>query len=280
LNVLVFRYEPEKNVFDLKNISGRSKCRSCKKTLSFFELAPVLSFVFQGGRCRGCRQKISWQYPLVEVLAGLATFGVPYFFAKLFFIKQLFLAGEPMFWFLSICLVWILVFYILITAAAIDFRLRIIPNELNVLLVILGAAAVFWQWFYGKFGVAEGSFLGRYGSMFGFRESVFTNHIMAAGLALAFFILIVVLSRGKGMGMGDVKMAAALGILFGWPDVILVIMLSFIIGALAGLALVIFQKKKIKSLIPFGPFLVLSSVLVFFFGQAMVEGYLAMFGII
>ena len=280
LNVLIFRYELDKNVFNVKKISGRSKCRSCGKTLSFFELVPVLSFFFQGGKCKGCKQRISWQYPLVEILVGLTTFGVPYVFSEVFFIKQLFLAGEPMFWFVSICAIWILVFYVLITAAAIDFRLRVIPNELNALLTVFGVVAVYWQWYYQKFGVAEGSFLGRYGSMFGFRDSVFTNHILAAVLALAFFILIVILSRGRGMGIGDVKMAVALGILFGWPDTVLIIMLSFIIGAIGGLGLVVFGEKKMKSLIPFGPFLVLSASLVFFFGEGMVRWYFGMFGIV
>jgi len=82
------------------------------------------------------------------------------------------------------------------------------------------------------------------------------------------------------MGMGDVKMAVALGILFGWPDTVLIIMLSFIIGAVAGLVLVVFGKKKMKSLIPFGPFLVLSASLVFFFGEGMVRWYFGMFGIV
>ena len=72
LNVISIRYNPDKFLFSLKNLRGRSHCPHCKKTLRWYELAPLFSFLIQGGRCRGCATKISWQYSIVEFLTGLA----------------------------------------------------------------------------------------------------------------------------------------------------------------------------------------------------------------
>lgn len=148
-------------------------------------------------------------------------------------------------WVLSV--LWILIFIIFILIWAIDFRLMVIPDELIILLAALGlilidqTAGLWW------------------------------NHL-AAALSAAFFLgAIILLSRGKAMGMGDLKLVAVLGLIFGWPDIVLVLALAFIIGAIVGLFLLAFGKKKFKDAIPFGPFLILSSSIVVFFSQTIIE---------
>ena len=272
------RYKPELYLF--QKTGGRSKCPHCGKKIGWLELFPVLSFIFLLGRCRKCRGKISWQYPMVEILTGIVTAGVPFIFEKMYFARQLFLIGEPMGWFIVLSLFFILAFYFLILAAIIDWRFKIVPNEINLALAIFGLAIVFILDYFGKFGLAEGSFLGGYSSMFGLRANgAFINHIAAAGLSFLLFFIIFFLSRGKGMGMGDVKLAGVLGLLFGWPDVFLLIILAFIIGAAVGIKMIVRKETKKGMTIPFSPFLVISSFLVFFFGETILFNYFGLFGI-
>src|SRR3989344_2404324 len=77
INVLAVRYDPERFIFDSKVIGGRSYCPHCRKTLRWFELVPLMSFLFQRGQCLGCGRRISFQYPLVEIVAGLICVFVP-----------------------------------------------------------------------------------------------------------------------------------------------------------------------------------------------------------
>jgi len=93
-----------------------------------------------------------------------------------------------------------------------------------------------------------------------------------------FFFLIVLASRGRAMGMGDVKLITALGLLFGWPDIVLIIFLSFILGAVVSLILMALGRKKISDLVPFGPFIVLAAGLVFFFGARLLSLYFGIIG--
>ena len=104
LNVVALR-------FDSRNFGGRSKCPSCSKTLKWFELIPILSFVVQGSKCRSCKAKISYQYPLIEILTGLIFVTVP---------------------------LWMLpVFCIYIVILIYDFYHKIIPDLLVYLAIIL-----------------------------------------------------------------------------------------------------------------------------------------------
>lgn len=115
--------------------------------------------------------------------------------------------------------------------------------------------------------------------MFGFQNNIWLNHFFAALLGVAFFGAIVLITRGEAMGMGDVKLAGALGLIFGWPDIIMVLTLSFIIGSIFGIYLMIRKKKGMKDAVPFGPFLVIGSALTFFAGFEIINGYFKLFGL-
>ncbi len=273
LNVVAGRYNPERSFFESKNILGRSRCPHCGTTLRWYELIPLLSFIWLGGRCRTCRSRISWRYPLAEILAGVATAGAVYKLAEMFYVRQVFLSGGPTAWFIILAVVWVWIFYFFITLSFVDWRLKIIPNEINGLLAAAGAGLMIWQWWYGKWGLAEGTFLGGYAAMLGGRTEVFSNHIAAGAAALILFLIIVAVTKGKGMGMGDAKLAGALGLIFGWPDIILVVMLAFMLGAAAGIYLLTRGQHKMSSQIPFGPFLVAAAAAVFFWGEAILGTY-------
>jgi len=239
LNVVALRYDGEHFVFDSKMIGGRSHCPHCKKTLEWFELFPLFSFLFLRGKCRTCNARIGFQYPLVEFLSGLIFAFVPLVF------------GVSNTAAISASALWILIFETLLLISYIDIRLGIIPDELNVFLGIVG---IFFLIFFGGPLSWEG-------------------HIVGALFGAGFFLALVLATRGRGMGMGDVKLAAPIGFLFGWPEILLLTAASFVLGAVFGIALIAFDKKTMKASVPFGPFLAIAAVIIFFFGPAILRLY-------
>ncbi len=266
INVLALRYNPEHSLFTRDVVTGRSHCPSCRRELRWFELIPLLSFVLQGGRCRRCRTKLAFQYPIVELLCGIIFVAVPYSPHGIF---------SPE-WF-SITL-WILVLTLLVLIALIDLRESVIPNGVTLSLAIVGMAQAI---FLNSLGfIPTLSFLGYYASLFGLQDSVIMNRLGGAAAGLLLFGLIFILSRGKGMGMGDVKLMGALGLLFGWPDILLISMLSFVSGAVVNAPALIRGAKRMKDVVPFGPFIVFAATMVFFFGQQIIHWYFKIFGIV
>jgi prepilin signal peptidase PulO-like enzyme (type II secretory pathway) len=267
LNVVALRYQPDKFLFDLKEIGGRSHCPHCGKQLKWFELIPLLSFLVQGGLCRSCGARLSFQYPLVELLSGLIFVLVPWRLGFLFPLYPNPYTLTP--------ILWILVFLALLLVALIDLRLRIIPDEINVFLIIVALPIIFLS--SPSFGLTEGSFIGHYALLFGSRGSIWPNHFVGLLAGLLFFLSLTVFTWGKGMGGGDVKLAAALGFLFGWPDIAILSPLSFILGSFFALPLLLLGRRKRKDFMPFGPFLVLSSALIFLFGFQILDFYFHLF---
>ena len=239
INVLAVRYNPARFIFDARSIGGRSHCPQCSNVLRWFELVPIVSFLIQFGRCRRCGSRISFQYPLVEIVAGLICVFVP---LRLFSLVQF---PNSIFYFLF-SIFWAASFLTLLLIVLIDKRLYIIPDEANIFLGFIGAVATFFVASRGE--LAHASFIGSFAPFFGFPENVWINHVFAAFAAGTLFALIIGITRGKGMGVGDLKLVIPLGLLFGWPDIIFVIALSFIIGAVYGLFSMMFGKKSLKDI--------------------------------
>jgi len=268
LNVLYFRYHPDKFLLRKDIIKGRSYCPKCHKTLSFYELIPVISFIIQGGKCRSCKQKISFQYILIEILSGLIFVFTPLFLKNNFI--TFFSKIHNIYYFWGLSFIWSIILLTLILIALIDLKFQIIPNELNLFLLFLGiilSVLQFYNWndFY--------SLLGPYGALLGFKNNLIINKLIALLFSLILFGGLVALTLGRGMGMGDVKLMIALGIVFGWPEIIIVSILSFILGGIISIITLILKRKTMKSLLPFGPFIVISSFLVMFFGYEILKFY-------
>jgi len=265
LNVLGTRYS-EKDGFRLA-AHGRSRCPHCGKSLNWYELVPIFSFIFLRGKCLKCKKKISLQYPSVEILTGLVFLLVPLTLGQ----------GIP-------AAIWVIAFLSFILISIIDIRLKIIPDKLVALIAILGVLLLVFYRSTGKFGLVNGkisgSFLGSYAISFWIGEpNIYLNYAIGALFGLLFFGAIYFLSKGKAMGFGDVKLAGAVGLLLGWPDIALALILAFITGAVYGSALILRGKKEMKSVIPFGPFIILGVTLVFFFGYYILNGYFSAFGL-
>jgi len=142
LNVLILRYKPERPLFDWRALSGRSHCPACGRTLSPAELIPFFSFLFLRGKCGSCRARISLQYPLVELLTGLAFLGVPLFLNNFYGVSQeLFFSFALAPWHYFLAGLWVFAFVCFIAITAIDLKHCIIPDELVVMVGVAGALA-------------------------------------------------------------------------------------------------------------------------------------------
>lgn len=262
LNVVIFRYKPEGSVFSFVPLLGRSHCRSCGKTLSWYELVPLFSFLIQLGRCRSCKKKLSIQYPLIEFLTGLIFLTPVYFYNPLAINYSV-----------SIGILWVVAFIAFLVLAAIDYYWMIIPDELNLLIIALGLMRAGIEKSNSVFGSFSGSFIGSFSDLFGIRSDVWLNHLAGGVIGLVFIGAIILLTRGRGMGLGDLKLAGALGILFGWPDIAFLMAFGFILGSVYGVYVLSAGKKAMKDSVPFGPFLILGAVTLIFFGERILAVY-------
>jgi len=251
LNVVIFRFNTQ------KSFGGRSGCMSCQNKLTWLELIPVFSFLGLRGRCKNCKTKISLQYPLVELITG--------FIFALLFLKFQDLFFWNTFTFTFTYAFYAVIFSLLLVIAVYDLKHKIIPDILSLILGILTLAGLF---FFQTDGSLSFSF--HLPTLLGFCSGL----IMAS--PFAFFWLV---SSGKWMGLGDAKLAISLGWLLGFPFALYGLTFAFWIGAIVGLSLIIFshlggaslanKKYGMKSEIPFAPYLVLSTSLVFLFGLSL-----------
>ena len=258
LNVVIYRLESEEEI-----VKKRSHCVNCGQTLRWPDLIPLFSFFYLGGRCRYCHKKISWQYPLVELLTGLIF--VLIFKIQFLNFSQFFYLGFSDFSFLRL----INFFYFLYAACSLlvifvfDLRYYFIPDKVLLPLILI---TFFWRG-YLSLKTLKGSILLDWLLVF----KNFAPYFFSALGAFAFFLAIILITRGKGMGFGDAKLVFLLGLILGWPKIFIALFLSFFIGSLVGLALILIKKKSWKSSVPFGPFLIGATVLTIFFGQTLIK---------
>ena len=224
-NVLIDRLPKGEDV-----MFGRSKCDYCRKTLAWYELIPLISFLLQGGRCRKCRKRLNWQYPLVE-LATAAGFACIYAFA---------------FTSAGVLVFQCLVFFALLVIFVTDGKYQIIPDSMVAagligVLIILG---------------------------------IRPDRILTALVTTFFFYCLYLVTRGRGLGFGDVKFSFLLGYLAGYPKIIVALYLAFLTGAAGGVILILAGKRKLKSRIAFGPFLVIGLAVSLVWGDRLISWFL------
>lgn len=238
LNVVILRLKVKKSGRAKIDLSGRSKCPHCQKELTALELIPIFSFLLLGGQCRGCKKPISYQYPLVEFISAILT------------LLPIYLLGfSNIYGYLIIPIL-----YLFIIIFFYDLKNFIIPD---ILLFILFLIILIFDII--KLGRSEISLI-----------NLFWGVIIGGGL----FLLLVVLSREKWMGWGDVKLGFLLGLLLGYPFIIVSHLLSFISGAIVSLIMIMACGRKLKSEIPFAPFLIIGAVVAIFWGEKIINWYL------
>ena len=243
-NVVVFRFPSYRGI-----AIGRSFCFSCKHPLQWRDLIPLMSFIALWGKCRYCKKKISAQYPLVEFATGIL-------FLTIFFSLQTSSFFDLFF--------WLLLGGLLLLIAIFDIRYKLIPAELLLTGVIVALLYVGLP-----FVVGELSHFSLQTSQAG--QAIQTS-FLAALVNAAFILFLVVITKERGMGMGDVPIAFLQGLLLDYPKGLIALFLSFIIGSIVGIALMIGKKAGLKSELPFAPFLIVALFIVKFLPQDALMG--------
>lgn len=261
LNVVILRYNTG------ATLRGRSRCFSCGKTILWYDLVPILSFLLLRGRCRFCRSTVSPQYPLVELASGFLFLGVflRYFSASpIPDFSILYSLFSTLYLPFSIDL---FVFCLLLVIAVYDLTHKIIPDKMVFLFAVLSLGKLFLSVPFSDL----------------FRFPHLLDLLAGPLLALPFCLLWLV-SRGRWMGLGDGKLALGLGWFLGFSLGVSAVVLGFWLGAVVGLTLVALARLRrarfvpkfllnaglknltMKSEVPFAPFLIAGFVIVYFFG--------------
>ena len=238
LNVVIYRLRHGRSP-----IKGRSICDQCKRQLGWRDNIPLLSWLWLRGRCRYCKAKIPADYPIIELLSGLEFVWV-YWLLKVNFS---FFGQVEGFYSLALLVYWLILFSGSLVIAIYDLKYMIIPDEVWWLLVVVAGVRLFFshQWQVLPAAVASGLFL----------YSLYW------------------LTRRKGMGFGDVKLGVLMGLVLGWPLIIVAYFFAFLTGAGVGVILILTGKKKFKQKIAFGPFLILGMLVAKLWGWSIWQWY-------
>jgi|TARA_B110000259_G_C13976625_1_gene386980 leader peptidase (prepilin peptidase)/N-methyltransferase len=232
--------EPEE---ELSLSTPASRCPSCGVPIKPWHNIPVISYMLLRGKCSACATSISIQYPLVELISGLATAFIVYQFG------------------LSLMAGYCVLFtWVLIALTGIDFREQLLPDQITLPLLWLGL------------------FVNLSGTFVPLNEAVIGA--LAGYLSLwSVFWLFKLVTGKEGMGYGDFKLLAALGAWMGWQMLPLIIILSTFVGALVGVAGLLLKAREKQVPMAFGPFLAMAGWIALIWGDKILNSYLSVFGL-
>ena len=235
LNVLIYRLPRRVSI-----VAPRSYCPNCNRPIRWYENIPVLSYIVLGGKCAGCRKRISLRYPIVEALTGIFfiyAFGHYDFPLEFLFITFFFCA--------------------MLTVAFIDFSFQVIPDVISMSGIAIG---ILYQIIMGDF------MAGLIGMLFG------------GGLIFVIRIVGGKAYKKEVMGLGDVYLTAMIGAFVGFPFIIPAIFIAALVGAVLGIIFIISTHQTRESPIPFGPFLAFGGMAVIIF-QPQIHKLFALLGV-
>lgn len=227
LNVVIWRLPQNHSV-----VKPSSRCPNCAKMLSPFENVPVFSFIFLGGKCSGCKESISIQYPLIE-LANAAGYLI--IFAHF---KSILLAS-----------IFAIFFSTLLTISVIDVQTRKIPRKI---LYVMGPTLVVGLALFSGFSLHS--------------ERALFHALEGALIGLVIFGAIH-MAAPRSMGMGDVRLAAFIGFPLGYLSLSAIVDFiygAFFLGAIFGIVFAVRKSKTLRVAIPFGPFMSLAALISIF----------------
>ncbi len=223
-------------------VSPPSRCPSCGTRIKPYDNVPVLSYLLLRGRCRCCGWNIPQRYPFVELLTGLVSLGL---YARYGLTAGLAAAD--------------LLAFSLVAVAFIDIDHGIIPDRITYPGIVLGIASSFFAGINTPLGALAGIIAG-------------------AGILFATAFIYKAVTGVEGMGMGDVKLMAMIGAFLGWEASLFVIVLSALLGSIAGLSLMAFAGKGRRYAIPYGPFISAAAVAYLFYGRVIIDLYMRVIG--
>ena len=228
-------------VFNLS--TPRSRCPHCQHAITAVENIPIISYLFLGGKCRGCGTAISARYPVVEAITGILSLLVAWHFG-----------------FSWACLGALLLTWSLIALTFIDLDHQLLPDKITLPLVWLG---ILFNLF-GQFTDLTSSVIGA----------------IAGYLVLwSIYHLFRLITGKEGMGYGDFKLLAALGAWMGWQSLPMIVLLSSLVGAVVGISLVLIKNHQRDTPIPFGPYLAAAGWIALIWGDSLNRLYLGTVGL-
>lgn len=220
-----------------------SHCPECSRPLKLLENIPLVSYVALGGRCAGCKTRISIRYPLVEILSAVLAVMVAWQF------------GPTLPMLAALLLTWSL-----LALSMIDLDCQLLPDVITLPMLWLGLLASVLTVFVDSDASILGACFG-YGSLW------------------LVYWLFKALTGKEGMGFGDFKLLAMLGAWLGWASLPMIILLSSLVGAVSGLSMILFLKRDHRVPIPFGPYLAAAGWLALMWGDELNAYYLAVSGL-
>ena len=239
LNVVIYRL-PNK----MSMAFPPSHCTSCDYTLKWYDNIPVLSYIMLGGKCRGCKSRISPRYMLVEIFNAL-----------------LWVLSVLMFWEIEVkaiiytCMA-VVVSSVLICIFFIDLEHMIIYNRFTFTVAVCGLVAA------------------------GLNTTRWYDHLIGAAAGAIVFLAIyfgsILIIKREGLGFGDVKLAAAAGLLLGWQKFLLAMLIASVVGSIVLLVLRAVRKDEQGREYPFAPFIVAGMLFALFFGDPVINWYLGL----
>lgn len=224
-----------------KVANDRSRCRTCRATLPWYDLFPVFSFMALRAKCRACRGPISWQYPAVEIVTGL--------------LYVLVLLMHPVVaspWDALVLVRDILAVSVAVFLFVYDFKYQLLPDAVTI------PAAITFAVISLLLGMTWGSLL------------------LGMAVGGGCFLLQYVMSKGRWVGGGDIRYGALLGSLFGWPLVLVSLFLSYVIGSVFAVVLLASRRRKVGDAIAFGTFLSLGLIATLWKGKELLTWYLGL----
>jgi leader peptidase (prepilin peptidase)/N-methyltransferase len=231
LNVCIFRIPAKASI-----IKPLSQCPHCHHPVRFYDNIPLISYIVLRGKCRDCGGKISWRYPVVELITAILSL--------LLFLR---------FGLTVNFLIFFVFTAVLVVITFIDLDHQIIPDVLTLPgIPIFFLAAIFlvknpWKvpWQEALIGL-----------------------LIGGGMLFTIAYIYQFITKREGMGGGDIKLLAMIGGFLGWKSLIFILLVSSFSGAIVGIAAMVIQKKDMKYAIPFGPFLSAAAIAYLFWGDA------------
>ena len=227
-NVCIYRLPLDKGV-----VSGRSYCPKCKKKIVWYDNIPLISYFVLNGKCRQCKKKIPIQYSLVEFLSIFSFFNIYYFYGLT--LTSLLL--------MILSLSFIIIYFI-------DLKHFIIPNSITFPLMVLGFIKSFDPNLHSMFPNFINSLIGGF---FGY------------GIIWSIIFFYKQIRKREGMGLGDAKLFAVIGFWFGWISIPFIIFLASVFALISVIPDLLKNSKKLTSQIPFGPYIILASLVFIIF---------------
>ncbi len=234
LNVCIYRIPQE----GASIVRPPSHCPACGESIRFYDNVPLLGYLLLRGRCRHCGDPISLRYPVVELATGLLSLAL------------MLRHGPGVTYGLSLAFV-----SALLVVSFVDLQHQIIPDVISRPGIVLGIAASMTPWW----------------------RIPWTEAVIGAGVGYGSLLAVrwtyKRLTGKEGMGLGDVKLLAMIGAWMGWRDLPFVILASSLLGILIGGGALLLTSRGLRVRIPFGPFLALGAMLLFFFGPRVRDFY-------